>query len=92
MKKVIAALGLSATALVSAPSSHADTQGYLSYLSDRGVVSFSPSNLVLAGNMSCEKLHAGQSPADAANNPMALMWGAVIVEAAQHELCPDTLR
>jgi Protein of unknown function (DUF732) len=94
--KVIAGLGAAAAAaLIAAPTAHADANSYLAYLSAHGVQPnyfTNESNLVSGGLQACSKLHAGMSPEQAAN--MGILTGALgapIVDAAQHELCPDTL-
>jgi hypothetical protein len=79
-----------------APAASADADSYLAYLSSKGVNpigTMTPGNLVIGGFRMCELIHSGMSPQDAAGSMglFAGMLGAPVVEAAQHELCPDTL-
>jgi hypothetical protein len=81
---IIASLALAAPA-------HADNASYLQYLRDRGFSSImvdlnNPNGQLAAGWDVCDDLHHGIQPR--INNA----WGGapLIVEAAQHELCPDT--
>lgn len=84
-----------ATAILSAPSARADDQGFLAYLEAHGqsttAYPYSPGKFVMVGHMICTNLHAGADPLAGASPIDRALWGAVGVDAAQHELCPDTL-
>ena len=85
-----------AVALVTAGPANADADSYLAYLSQLGVNPFATvtaGGLVTGGLNMCNLLRSGMSPQDAANSMGMLsgVLGVPVVEAAQHELCPDTL-
>jgi len=96
MSKMIsaAAAGLVATAIVSlAPAAHADEQGYISELQSEGLPA-GPGLFMTMGYETCNWLRGGM-PVSTAENNFGLMSGAVgpqVVAAAQHNLCPDTLK
>ena len=50
-----------------------------------------PAQFVMSGHMICTNLHAGADPLVGFGPLDRAMMGPTIVEAAQHELCPDTL-
>jgi hypothetical protein len=87
--KLTAALAVCALAL--APVARADDQSYLDRLSHVNTLWLSPQDKLSAGHMIRGWLHNGMSPGDIATQIKA-MDGPAIVDAAQHELCPDTLR
>lgn len=80
-----------------AAPAHADDASYLDYLRSHGqnVSTYVPANndWVTAGHFACARLRAGENPAQAANHPQHPFKenGPLVVEAAQHELCPDQL-
>lgn len=81
---------------VSAPAT-ADADSYLARLSANGVNpigTMTPGNLVAGGLQMCNLMHSGMSPQDAAASlgVLAGVLGGPAVDAAQHELCPDTLK
>lgn len=92
--KFAAAFGLFVAPLVLAAPAHADAQGYLSYLRDHGFSSImvdlnsDPAVQLNAGHEACQNLRDGVEP-----SILHTRWGSypLIVDAAQHELCPDTL-
>lgn len=102
MKKIIAASALALVAtLGSVGTAHADDQTYLADLSNNhvgtGIMSVppwgNPSILVQLGHMMCDRMRGGMSPADAAQLPRGPgIDGMGIVGAAQHDICPDTLK
>jgi Protein of unknown function (DUF732) len=72
-----------------------DGNSYLAYLADHHISTAinSPSRYLQAGFFTCDALHAGQTPDQlAASSPFALVDIHGMIDAAQHELCPDTLR
>jgi hypothetical protein len=53
----------------------------------------SPARNLQAGFFACDALHSGQTPEQiAGSQPFALVDIRGMIDAAQHELCPDTLR
>jgi hypothetical protein len=84
-----------ATALMVAAPAHADDQSFLNYLEAHGQSTtqwpMSPGKLVMVGHMTCTNLHSGADPLAGSSPIDRATWGPIGVEAAQHELCPDTL-
>lgn len=87
--------------IVGTPLAHADDQAFLNELRSNGFPGLSfagqqmPDGAVLAqGYMACNRLHLGESPDQliAQLNPNDVGTGRMLVRAAQHHLCPDTLR
>ena len=85
---------------IGAPLAHADDQAFLNELRSNGFPGLSfagqqmPDGAVLAqGYMACNRLHLGESPDQllAQVNPNDSNIGRMLVQAAQHNLCPDTL-
>lgn len=100
MKKIIIG-GLAAGAVtlalagVGSPQAHADENGYLNQLNQSGVPMANPAGALMGGRMVCDNLHHGMTPEQVASPlQFGLMAGfaPAIVDAAQHQLCPDTLR
>ena len=78
-----------------APHAHADANSYQAYLVHHHVNSGlnSPAKNLQAGFFACDALHAGQTPDQIAGSvrfPVVDVPG--MIDAARHELCPDTLR
>ena len=95
MKRAFAMAALVAS-VVTAPVAHADDeQGYLDELTQNGVpMGNGPGGALRGGREVCDNLHHGMSADQVANTqfgPFGFAWGATIVAAAQHHLCPDTL-
>jgi hypothetical protein len=83
---------LGAAFLLVAPPAHADDASYLAALQAQGVPTGPGFTPMTAGYNICMSLRAGMKPADAALNfGWMNAWGPVFVDAAQHNLCPDTL-
>jgi hypothetical protein len=77
-----------------APDAHADANSYQAYLADHHVNTGlnSPARNLQAGFFACDALHAGQTPEQiAGSQPFAIVDIRGMIDAAQHELCPDTL-
>src|SRR4051812_37372063 len=96
LKPQLVAAALAVGALLSAPTVQADDQSYLDRLAANGVQpigTMTPGNLVAGGLQMCSLMRSGMSPQDAANSLGVLsgVLGVPAVDAAQHELCPDTL-
>lgn len=94
MKKLVAVLAL-VVAIASAASAQADAHTYLDYLHTHGGPAWPDGNMVSGGLHLCDLMRSGMSPQEAVGS-LGVFGGAfatpVVVEAAQHELCPDTLR
>lgn len=89
-----------AIGLVGAPVASADEQGFLNELRANGFPGLSigdaqmPDGVVVDnGWMACNRLHLGEKPEQtlAQLNPNDLDKGRMLLNAAQHNLCPDTL-
>jgi hypothetical protein len=90
--------------LMASGTAHADDDSFLAYLDSRGYtgvirhpirVTFQlPQNKIAAGHHLCNALRVGTSPEDYRK---AEAWAvepdqyAIMLDAAQHELCPDTV-
>ena len=87
--------GCTATLIATASQAHADEQSFLNYLEAHGqsttAFPYSPGKFVMIGQMICTNLHSGADPLAGASPIDRATWGSIGVEAAQHELCPDTL-
>jgi hypothetical protein len=93
MTKLAALLGLSLAALIVAPVAHADEQAFLNDTQDVLMV---PDAKVAAGYQACVNMRGGMPPQSAERigfYGLNLINGAnvKIVEAAQRDLCPDTI-
>jgi hypothetical protein len=83
-----------ASVLVGAAPARADNDSYLQYLRDHNFSSImvdlnsNPSVQLSTGYETCDQLRHGIEP-----TILSTRWGGypLIVDAAQHELCPDTL-
>jgi len=84
-----------AAALMVAAPAQADEQSFLNYLEAHGqsttAFPYSPGKFVMVGHMICTNLHSGADPLAGASPIDRATWGPIGVEAAQHELCQDTL-
>jgi hypothetical protein len=98
--RIAAVVGATLAALmVHMPDAHADTDSFYAYLQDHGISTgvLSPSQKINMGNGACAEMHAhpGKTPEQVAGDVPQLAWAGIdgrgVAEAAQHELCPDTL-
>ena len=89
-----------ATGLIAAPTASADEAGFLDELRANGFPGLTvgdaqmPDGVVVAnGWMACNRLHLGEKPEQtlAQLNPNDVEKGRMLLNAAQHHLCPDTL-
>jgi hypothetical protein len=91
MRLLIPLLG-AAFALV-APTAHADDQTYINDLNAHGVLAIvGPRQEIKMGYAVCDYLHAGKGRPPA--NQFLIVqqpWADSIIDAAQHNICPDTL-
>jgi hypothetical protein len=84
---------------IPSPEADADTDSFYAYLRDHGISTgaLSASQQINMGNGACAEMHAhpGKTPEQVAGDVPQLAWAAIdgrgVAEAAQHELCPDTL-
>lgn len=71
---------------------HADANSYMAYLADHGTYAGGQAKALNAGFYACNALHAGQTPDQILSGVhFTMMDVRGVIEAAQHELCPDTL-
>ncbi len=96
MKIKIAAAGIGAVVgvLAGVPVAHADTNSYLDYYHSHGGMPWPEFGLIQGGYQACSTLRAGASREDVIRTANGYFPGMfdVATDAAQHELCPDTLR
>ena len=85
-----------AALIATASPARADDQCFLKYLEAHGQSTtawpMSPAQFVILGHGICTNLHAGADPLAGTSPIERVTWGPIAVEAAQHELCPETLR
>ncbi len=84
--------GCAAILVGTASPAYCDANSYLAYLASHGtrVMAFDDATRVSYGLHACEMLHAGMT-ADQVGSSVSPSDARGIVDAAQHELCPDTL-
>lgn len=98
MKRLIACTTLVAAGLgfatFYAEKAHADEASYLADLAGHNIPVMIPASAVSDGYRVCREIREGESPATAAQTfgPYFNVVGTTIVDIAQHDLCPDTLR
>jgi Protein of unknown function (DUF732) len=94
MKRTIIAAAAAVAAMLSgaAPAS-ADAQSYLAYIRDHQINTAFRSDawLVKSGMNACDLLHSGMT-VDQITQGLSFADAHGLTDAAQHELCPDTLR
>lgn len=87
--------GLVLGGIVLAAPAFADDQSFLGYLTARGQPTTSgvmgPGQFIMAGHMICGNIQGGADPLQGFSVLDRGMMGPIIVRAAQHELCPNTL-
>ncbi|SPM43613.1 hypothetical protein MNAB215_5839 [Mycobacterium numidiamassiliense] len=89
---IVAVAAVAAAVTLGAGTSHADDQSFIDRLhATQFVMPSTEGSYVRFGHMVCDKLHAGAQPSDL-YGMFSLNQGPNVVDAAQHELCPDTLR
>jgi len=85
------------TVMFAAVPAHADEKSYLNYLESHGFKYqnnpglTTPSGAVKFGEIICENLRRGRPAKDRFGKKVADGISKVVVDAAQHELCPETL-
>jgi hypothetical protein len=80
--------------IVAAPAA-ADDQSYLDHLGANGVdintPFWGPGYFLQEGRIACDNVRHGADPQNGIDWQTRAMFGAQVVDAAQHELCPETL-
>jgi hypothetical protein len=92
---VIGLVAIVGALVIQSPAAHADAQSYLAYLQSHGTnTSLWPdTRKVDAGERLCSMLHSGMTPDQIIGSAgFHVVDAQGILDAAQHELCPDTLR
>lgn len=90
MKWTFAAVAVAA--LILAAPAHADSNQYLADLAAHGVPMVSQGNALDQGLKVCDALRAGVTPEQTFGNfGFFTGFAPVIVDLAQHDLCPETL-
>jgi hypothetical protein len=87
---VAAAVGL---LLGSTGVATADESSYLRYLDENGITYYdnAPSSRLAVGRVICDNLRFSGNPRAGFNFVSDAMVSQALIDAAQHELCPDTL-
>jgi len=81
-------------ALAAAAPAYADGDSYIRYLNDHGtfVPGINDAVRISRGSQVCTSLHNGMTPQQIIDsNPIVYFDLRGVIDAAQHELCPDTL-
>ena len=78
---------------MAAAPAHCDANSYLAYLASHRtlVVAIDGATAVSYGLRACDMLHSGMTPQQIVGSMVSVSDIPGIVDAAQHELCPDTL-
>lgn len=78
--------------LAAAPIAHADRNSFMQYIRDHQINTayFPEANIVAAGIRACELMRQGMN-ADEISQGLSIVDARGIADAAQHELCPETL-
>ncbi len=83
-----------AAALVATTPASADADGYIRYLNDHNIFvpGINDAVRISRGSQVCTSLHNGMTPQQVIDaNPIVYFDLRGVIDAAQHELCPDTL-
>jgi hypothetical protein len=94
MKSVRWLVTMLITALAVGAPAHADGDSYIRYLNDHGtfVPGINDAIRISRGVKVCTDLHNGMTPQQEIDaNPIVYFDLRGVIDAAQHELCPDTL-
>jgi Protein of unknown function (DUF732) len=85
---------IASAALAIAAPAHADGDSYIRYLNDHGIFvpGINDAVRISRGAKVCTDLHNGMTPQQEIDaNPIVYFDLRGVIDAAQHELCPDTL-
>lgn len=98
-RRISVAVAAAAVVLLGAAPAHADDAGYLQYLNSHGYTAqyaggepIPPVSARTLGHMICENLHTSRTVEQLTPHYPSWPQFPLMAEAAQHELCPDTLR
>ncbi|BBY41682.1 hypothetical protein MMAN_58160 [Mycobacterium mantenii] len=96
MRSVITLVGVAASALLiaTAAPARADGASYIQYLNDHNIFvpGINDAVRISRGSQVCVSLHNGMTPQQIIDaNPIVYFDLRGVIDAAQHELCPDTL-
>ncbi|MEO8815513.1 MAG: DUF732 domain-containing protein [Mycobacterium sp.] len=99
MMRRLAVMALISGAMLPAAAAPAwaDDKSYLSYLDSHGFKyqsqagATTPSGALRFGQLICQNLQRGRAARDRFDSKLAGGINQVMIDAAQHELCPDTL-
>jgi len=91
-KLLLTALAVPAAILLASPA-HADRDSFMQYIRGHQINTSvaHPDRVLLFGIQHCEMMRQGVSPEEPSDT-ISLLDIRGIVDAAQHELCPDTLK
>ncbi|HEU0192024.1 MAG TPA: DUF732 domain-containing protein [Mycobacterium sp.] len=97
MIRALAVVALTPPMLLLAAPAHASDQSYLDYLNAHGFKyqnhpgATTPAGAIRFGELICQNLRRGNAPRDRFDKPISNSIDQVMIDGAQHELCPDTL-
>jgi len=93
IRQALSAAAVIAVALTLAAPAAGDDQSYIRFLNDHGIAIGvnSPAIQLQAGRMVCDNLRGGADPRAGMNFLDRGLVPDAAVDAAQHQLCPDTL-
>lgn len=97
MKWLLTATAVAAlSALTLVPPAQADDQSYLDAFNSYGIIApwLTDTEKLYAGHRTCELLHSGMTPQEIVSRfhkPPLNYAPPQLMDAAQHELCPDNL-
>lgn len=97
MKRITKAAGIGVAAagllLGTAGVASADDASYLRYTDEHGITYYdnAPSSRLAVGRVICDNLRFGGDPRAGFNFVSNAMVSQPLIDAAQHELCPETL-
>lgn len=91
---MVALFGLAAAAVIGSAAAHADGDSFIRYINDHGIYDpgINDSIRLSRGVQACTQMHNGMTAQQVVESqPIVYFDLRGVVEAAQHELCPDTL-
>lgn len=90
----LAAALLAASVLLPAAPAHADGDSYIRYINEHGIFvpGINDAIRISRGSQVCTSLHNGMTPQQILDaSPIVMFDLRGVINAAQQELCPDTL-
>lgn len=97
MRRLVVMALIPGTLMLGAAPAHADDKSYLSYLESHGFKYqnspglTTPTGAVKFGEIICQNLRRGRPARDRFDKKIADGISKVVVDAAQNEMCPETL-